>query len=117
MLPTALRCLTASLRTQRSPLLELLCDPLQSLAPHARAPLHYTLRNNFQAHCFATQTSPDRVELAPNAEHGSDGRWQQSQHRMFSEQPAVRSDKIFTYEGPLQKAVGNLKAGPHQSWQ
>ena len=109
MLPTALRCLTFTLRSCRSSQLEVLCDPLQRLAPALRAPLQYTACSFLPASSFATQVLPERMQDNTDA-NSSYSRVLDRKSRTYCQQPTMRSDNIFTYEGPLQKAVGNLKA-------
>ena len=109
MLPTALRCLTFTVRSCRSSQLEVLCDPLQRLAPDLRAPLQYTACSFLPISSFATQVLPERTQENTDA-NSSYSRVLDLKSRTYCQQPIVRSDNIFTYEGPLQKAVGNLKA-------
>ena len=109
MLPTALRCLTASLRISRSSPLEVLCDPLQRLACQTRAPLQCTGCFHLPVVSLATHAILGRLQDS-SKDGGSCSPMLKHELRQYCQQPVARSEDIFTYEGPLQKAVGSLKA-------
>ena len=109
MLPTALRCLTSCLRSSRSSPVEVLCDPLQRLACQLRAPLQYTSSLQLPTASFATHAVLDRLQDDARHDRSCSSLFP-TQLRQYCQQPVAMSDNVFTYEGPLKKAVGSLKA-------
>ena len=108
MLPTALRCLTSTLRSSRSTPVEILCDPLQRLACQLRAPLQHTPSFQLPTVSLAIHAIAGRLQDDAK-DDGNCSNFLPSQHRQYCQQPVARSDDTFTYEGPLRKAVGSLK--------
>ena len=96
MLPTALRCLTASLRISRSSPLEVLCDPLQRLACQARAPLHCTGSFHLPVVSLATHAILGRLQDS-SKDDGSCSPMLKHELRQYCQQPVARSEDIFTY--------------------
>ena len=133
MLPTALRSLPISSILHRSgsvapAALELLCDPLQRLVhPNnvlycgQTSSVHYTCQIPLIAKDLSGFDQTRVRSETPSATEQL--RWSPAtSSRCYSDQPAVRSDDVVVYEGPLKKAVRSLKVrarptcnvSPHQ---
>ena len=121
MLPTALRSFRVSSFLARSESLapaaiELLCDPLQRLV-HPSNVIYCAQERSIHCTCEYTQLAKSVIQ--PNRNKAAGARHNTTEQlatllpvpaaRCYSDQPAVRSDDVIVYEGPLKKAVHSLK--------
>ena len=125
MLPTAFRSFRAGSQLARSILpagVDSLCDPLQRLIDSDRL-IYYSQRNTIPSSSSASPFTGwayscihHRAETAPYIHCEKSGTppghfWsvQLHQRRWHTDHPAVKSDDVVVYEGPLKQAVLSLK--------
>lgn len=125
MLPTAFRSFRVGSLLARSLLpatVDSLCDPLQRLVDPDRL-IYYSQRNTINSSCSLppivasaylqnNQTAGSGVCILVEQSESptrQSTNLQLHQRRWRTDQPAVKSDDIVTYEGPLKQAVQSLK--------